>query len=245
MGQIAYRQATGEIIEAFAVDADEWAKMCAEPLGTYIMPKTDWPALLKESIRGLRFFAHYSGYKGEKPENETYAHTRLKIDVVKAARKLGYEADLEVCGESPDGLKWRADVLVTDRNGQQTAFEIQMSSQTLAEYRRRTECYTFSGVRCCWVLMYKLGSKKLHHLEHAIHCENQEFCKETGLIQVEDDRLITLRVMLDGTDTYPEKRPTLFLRQHFPIEHLQMPEAIDRVVQNKLHWARPYWRWTK
>jgi len=244
LGQIAYRQATGEIIEAFAVDADEWAKMCAEPLGTYIMPETHWPALLKVSIRGLRFFAHASGYKGEKPKNESYAHTRLKIDVVKAARELGYKADLEVCGESPDGFKWRADVMVTDHNGQQTAFEIQMSSQTLAEYRRRTERYTLSGVRCCWVLMYKLGSSRLHHLEHAIHCENQDFCKETGLVQIEDDRLVTLRVMLEGTDTYPEKRPTLFLRQHFPIEQLQMPEAIDRVVQNKLHWARPRWRWT-
>lgn len=57
------------------------------------------------------------GYTGILPKPESYSHTRLKIDVVKAVRELGYHAELEVAGSGADGGDWIADVLVTVPDG--------------------------------------------------------------------------------------------------------------------------------
>ncbi len=90
------------------------------------MPLSGWLAIPKTSVRDFRFFAHHPSYTGALPKAESYAHTRLKIDVVKAARALDYHAELEVAGWSPDGAEWITDVLVTKSDGEKNAFEMQL-----------------------------------------------------------------------------------------------------------------------
>lgn len=243
MGQIAYNHETGVIIEAFSLSEGDWEKICGEPKGTYLMPATQWPAVPKVSINGLRFFAHYNGFGGLKPEPESYAHTRLKIDIVKAARSLGYIANCEMDGEAPDGAAWRADVLVTDSKGQKTAFEVQLSGQTLRDFRRRTKRYGASNVKCCWILPHKQGSSRLNAFSRAILNENRNYLKETGLYQVSDEHLLTLWVTLENKDTYPTITPELHLDGSLPAKIMPMHEAIDGILQNKPRWERPYWRW--
>jgi hypothetical protein len=106
MGQLAYHSTIGSEIEAFSLTDDEWNAVCHDPIGTWVMPKTNWPAIPKVSIRGLRFFAHKSGYPHPLPKPKSYAHTRLQIDIVNAARSLGYKANLEVDGTTPQGEGW-------------------------------------------------------------------------------------------------------------------------------------------
>ncbi len=247
MGQIAFHSKTGEIIEAFSLNDEQWMNIRAEPIGALSMPLTDWPAVPKISNRGLRYFAHLSGFQGIKPKPESYAHTRLKIDIAKAARKLGYTANLEASSECQGGYQWRADVLVTDTLGQKTAFEVQLSSQTLEEYRHRTARYKASDVGCCWVLMQsppKHGRQKIHALDKAISHENIEKYKETGLFQCDDENLLTLRAFLENKDTYPEERRTLCLLRSTPVEHLEIEEAISRVLKNKFRWKGINWQWS-
>jgi len=152
LGQIAINDKTGERIEAFSVSVEEWKMHCLAQRGTLVTPVSSWPAVPKTSINGLRFFAHHPGYSGLLPKPESYAHTRLKIDVVKAARALGYHAEVEVCGRDPEGAEWRADVLVTSPKGKRTAFEIQLSSQHLRDFCFRTQRYRRSSVECYWII---------------------------------------------------------------------------------------------
>ncbi|OWK25535.1 hypothetical protein AJ87_08930 [Rhizobium yanglingense] len=83
MGQIAYDAATGEMMEAFSMTDEAWGIACQAPSGAILMPRTGWPAVPKVSIRGLRFFAHHPGCPDKLPAPESYAHTRLKIDIAR------------------------------------------------------------------------------------------------------------------------------------------------------------------
>ncbi|WP_172623887.1 competence protein CoiA family protein [Octadecabacter sp. SW4] len=246
MGQIAIKRRTGEVIEAFSVSSDEWNEIRREVIGTYLMPQSEWPAVPKVSIRGLRYFAHHPGFEGAKPEPESYAHTRLKIDVAKAARRLGYQADLEEAGTCPKGSQWRADVMVTDHNNAKIAFEVQLSSQTLNEYRLRTERYVASNIRCCWIFPKRKGSTKLTSLEQAIRHENKQFNDESTLIQIADEHLQALSFFMDSKDTYPEELPMLHL--HGAIgqnSNKEFDVAILNIIKKKTRWERPYWYWSE
>lgn len=85
MPLVAYRATTGEEIEAFSVEPAQWDRLRKEPLGAFLMAGTDWPAVLKRSIRGVQFFAHAPGYTGPKPEPESEHHRQAKIAVAKYA----------------------------------------------------------------------------------------------------------------------------------------------------------------
>lgn len=81
----------------------------------------------------------------ERPE-----HRELKRRCAEWAREAGWHADLEVTSPTGD---WRADVLATDPQSQRRiAFEIQLSSQTEEEARRRSTRYREAGVECVWIV---------------------------------------------------------------------------------------------
>lgn len=246
MGQIAIKRGTGEVIEAFSASDDEWNEICRESIGTYLMPQSEWPAVPKVSIRELRFFAHHPGFDGAKPQPESYAHTRLKIDVAKAARRLGYQADLEEAGTCPKGSPWRADVMVTDHNNAKIAFEVQLSSQTLKEYRLRTERYLASSIRCCWIFPKRKGSTRLTSLEKAICHENKDFYRESGLFQVADEHLQALSFYMESKNAYPEELPMLHLHGGIgKSSNKEFDVAILNIIENKTRWERPYWHWSE
>lgn len=239
MGQIAYHASAGLTAEAFSATDAEWAAICAAPRGTWLMPRSAWPAVPKTSIRGLRFFAHQPGYSGILSKPESYAHTRLKIDIVKAARALGYRAELEVAGNDPDGSEWIADALVYGAEGR-IAFEVQLSSQHLRDFRARTQRYRNSEVRCCWIVSdIPVGAR----LSKAIAYENMDYYRANGDFQADLEDLLLFGVPLERKDTYPTERPTLRFSRGRQIRHMKMEEAIEGVLKGYPRWERPSWHW--
>lgn len=151
MALVAIRAVNGQEVESFTASAEEWWQMQLEPPGTYLMPGSRWPAVLKRSIRGLQFFAHSPGFPGAKSQPESEEHRAAKLAVVKALRSAGYSAKVEQTGQSPDGKEWQADVLCTTA-GKTFAFEVQLSQQTLQEYRHRTRRYADAGIAAIWLV---------------------------------------------------------------------------------------------
>lgn len=241
MGQIAYHAATGQMAEAFSVSDEEWDAIGSAQRGTWVMPRSGWPAVAKTSIGGLRFFAHNPGYTGILPKPESYAHTRLKIDVLKAARALGHKADLEVFGSAPEGDEWIADVLVTLPDASRMAFEVQLSSQHLKDFRARTERYARSGVRCCWVISNQPVDKRL---SKALVYENRDYYNATREFQADAEDLLLLGVQLEGKDAYPDARPVLRFSRGREIRRMEMEEAIAGILAGQYRWERPSWHWT-
>ena len=92
MALVAIRAVNGQEVESFTASAEEWQEMQLEPPGTYLMPGSRWPAVLKRSIRGLQFFAHRPGFPGAKSQPESEDHRAAKLAVVKALRSAGYSA---------------------------------------------------------------------------------------------------------------------------------------------------------
>lgn len=240
VGQVAYDAKTGEMIEAFSVTDTEWTALCSAPKGAILMPRSGWPAVPKTSIRGLRFFAHQPGYSGALPKPESYAHTRLKIDIVKAARKLGYLANIEVAGSAPNGNNWIADVLVDPIDGKKTAFEVQLSSQHLHDFRDRTERYRQSSVECCWVISEKPVGVRL---AKALAYENIEYNRQHREFQVDDEGLLTFGVHFQNKDTYPDESPYLRFSRGPELRGLSIPEAIEGMSRGRPHWRKPFWSW--
>ncbi len=95
MGLIALRVADGGEVESFSLDAAAWDAMRREPAGTYRMPDTGTPAVLKRSIHGLQFFAHRPGEGVATTEPMSEAHAAAQIAIVRRLRGVGYEAGVE------------------------------------------------------------------------------------------------------------------------------------------------------
>lgn len=151
MGLIAYRTADGSEVESFAVAPSTWNAMRREPSGTYRMPGTGTPAILKRSIRGLQFFAYRAGEGIGTTEPMTEAHAAAQIGLLREFREMGLQAWVEHSGTGPAGERWQADVfcMVGDRK---VAIEVQLAPQTLEEFEFRTARYMQSGVECYWIV---------------------------------------------------------------------------------------------
>ncbi len=146
------------------LSVDEWRTLALENKRTrYLrMPCCDAQVVLKQSHRGMRFFAHKR--KGDcVAAPETEEHRTLKRMAVDAARTCGWDAETEVIGTTPSGEEWRADVLA--RKGKnKVAIEIQWSAQTIEETQRRQARYAQSGVQDVWLMRkkkYSRGEKTL------------------------------------------------------------------------------------
>lgn len=204
------------------------------------MPRSNWPAVPKTSIRGLRFFSHQPGYGGALPKPESYAHTRLKIDIVKTARSLGFQADIEVTGGTPDGEEWIADILVTKKNGKRAVYEVQLSGQHLKDFRFRTEKYRRSSVEVVWVVSEDPVASRL---AKALGHENHAYYLKHGKLQCEDKDLITFGVRLPNKDTYPEKSPLLRFGQGKEVRFLALPDAVQGSLSGAPLWRQSEWCW--
>ncbi|MFD6187454.1 hypothetical protein [Streptomyces goshikiensis] len=135
-----------------------------------VTPRTvlQWPHCrqrmhAKQSINGLRYFAHDPGGPECSYGHKTMEHRLLKLQLATAIRAAGHQADLEVRG--PDG-RWRADVLATTAGGRRIAWEAQLSSITVDDARRRTAALGADSVGVCWV--FEEGQRSWMHQVPAI-----------------------------------------------------------------------------
>lgn len=239
MGQIAYHAETGEMVEAFSASDSVWQDICHSPLGTWLMPRTNWPAIPKTSIRGLRFFAHHSGCTDKLPAPESYAHTRLKIEIALALRRTGYQADLEASGRTPSGDSWIADVLARRKDNKLFAFEIQFSSQHLADFRSRTLRYSQSSVSVCWFMPLNVARR----LGKSLCFENRAYYQEHGVFVSDCEEILPFWFDIQGKDEYPKQSPEILFGRGQNNRRLTISEAVAGVMEGRPAWQYPYWIW--
>lgn len=134
----------------------EWDALKAQspdnPLA-FKMPCCGARAVLKTSMHGLQFFAHYSNECATAPETVWHADAK---DLVYGALKLfNLNPRTEVTGgEGKD--RWRADVYF-EVGERKIAIELQRSYQNLRDFVARQQRYTRSGVECYWLVRYDVG----------------------------------------------------------------------------------------
>lgn len=139
----------------------EWDTLKAQspenPLA-FKMPCCGARAVLKTSMHGLQFFAHYSDECATAPE--TVWHADAKDLVFGALKLFGMNPRTEVTGgEGKD--RWRADVYV-EVGERKIAIELQRSYQHLRDFVARQQRYTRSGVECYWLVRHEVGMTLLN-----------------------------------------------------------------------------------
>lgn len=113
------------------------------------MPCCGAAVVLRTSPLGTRHFAHARrGPCSSAPE--TAEHLLAKRIVVDGIRRTAWSARTEQEGTTPDGERWRADVLAT-KGKAKVAVEIQWSRQDHDETLRRQDRYDEAGVRGLWL----------------------------------------------------------------------------------------------
>lgn len=237
MPLIAIRVRDGAEIESFSVREDEWKTMKKEPIGSYIMRGSEWPAILKRSIRGLHFFAHAPGFKGAKPEPESMEHLQAKAIIAKALRAAGYTAVVEKPGISKNGEAWQADVFCETASGD-IAFEIQLSQQTLEDYLTRTFRYQQSGVKCIWLVRSPGHFKALSKaLVYKLHDEGKPWQNSRAHIS---DLAATGLEFEKGNEA--AMKVIVFPPQIFP-ERIALADFAIGILDGKLKYAERGWQW--
>lgn len=147
----AVHATTGEIVEAFDVTPERWAEMKAAPLGAYLIRRSNLPAVLKQNVRGTRWFAARPGESDPNWKPTSPEHEFAQVRMVKALRAAGFNARIEEPGSTPAGERWEADVFI-DSADRKIAIEVQMSQQTMDEYERRSQKYLQSSVKVVWLV---------------------------------------------------------------------------------------------
>lgn len=122
------------------------------------MPCCGERAVAKTSRLGTQYFAHYRKSESCDFEPESKEHLLLKEIVAVAASESGWEVVTEGSGQSNDGQQWRADVLCK-RSKTSVALEVQLSKQTLEEFKVRQGRYRNSAVRAAWFV----DKNQFHH----------------------------------------------------------------------------------
>jgi competence protein CoiA len=113
------------------------------------MPCCGAAVVLRTSPLGTRHFAHARGGPCQTAP-ETAEHLLAKRIVVEGIRRTAWSAKTEQEGTTPEGERWRADVLATKGKGK-VAVEIQWSRQDHDETLRRQDRYEEAGVRGLWL----------------------------------------------------------------------------------------------
>ena len=140
----------GVSLQSFRMSREEWDALKKSTRRALLkMPCCNERAIAKTSRLGTQYFSHFRKSESCDFKPESIEHLLLKEKVAVAASESGWEVVTEGSGETNDGQHWRADVLCK-KNKAFVALEIQLSKQTLEEFKARQERYRKSAVRAAW-----------------------------------------------------------------------------------------------
>lgn len=143
----------GERVDATTHDAESWAALQASrDRKRLLMPVCNIRAVAKTRGQATRFFAHHrltdcaADHGGESPQ-----HLAMKEAIAQGISGTpGWHAVIEYPHPSRE---WIIDILAeSDDMLHRVAFEVQLSSQTPADYFRRTQRYFDSNVFPVWLV---------------------------------------------------------------------------------------------
>ncbi|WP_026556944.1 competence protein CoiA [Arthrobacter sp. 35W] len=153
----------GERVDATTHTPASWADLQAsEDRKRLVMPVCNIWAVAKTRGQATRFFAHYRltdcgvDHGGESPQ-----HLAMKEALARGIGAVpGWRAVIEYPHPSRE---WIIDVLAeSDDRRHRVAFEVQLSSQTPADYFRRTQRYFDSNVFPVWLVPRALEYSPVH-----------------------------------------------------------------------------------
>lgn len=101
----AIRATTGEIVEAFDLTTEQWRQMKAEAPGSYLIRRSNLPAILKQNVRGTLWFAARPGEGDPNWEPTSPEHEFAQVRMVKALRSAGFDARIEEPGKMREAMK--------------------------------------------------------------------------------------------------------------------------------------------
>ena len=138
----------GTPVDADLIPHAQWQELKATyKTGDLLMDCCKAPAVLKTSVRGLRFFAHLQDECTTAPE--TVWHQEGKEVILDGLAMLGIDGASEVRGGTI-GDEWQADTLF-EVDERKIAIELQRSYQSVEDYMRRQERYRRHQIECFWL----------------------------------------------------------------------------------------------
>lgn len=209
---------------------EQWDALKAQSLQdphAFKMPCCASRAVLKTSMNGVQFFAHYSDECATAPE--TVWHIEAKDLVFGALKLFGLDPRSEVSGGAGKD-RWRADVYV-EMGERKIAIELQRSYQHLRDFARRQERYARWGVECYWLVRLEVGRT----LGKAIMTKRwkEEFDRKLP----PHGHMINTWPMFYFGMLVPEQDPNVIT----PGLQLSHFELLAHIYQDDLHWNGMQW----
>lgn len=135
-------------------------------------------------------------------------HREGKASVLAALASLGFDARADVEGTTPNGTKWKAEVLFT-AGARSVVVQLQRGYQPLREFRRRQARFAECGLECCWLFRREtfatLSANLAHTRAGAALPELPVAVLEQQRVEVGDSLLSLtewLSALVDGTFRY-------------------------------------------
>ena len=138
----------GQRVESWKLSKADWTELKGSYRHSDVIMTCGQAGYPKTSPLGTQFFSHKSGSNCTVHDGgpETQQHLRAKAMIAEIARDLGWIATVE-CPSSD--RSWIADVMI-EKGGRRIAAEVQWSTQSDAEFRRRQVRYEADDVECIW-----------------------------------------------------------------------------------------------
>ncbi|MBF8644601.1 hypothetical protein IRZ76_06635 [Pseudomonas pudica] len=209
---------------------EEWEGLKARSLTdafAFKMACCNARAVLKTSINGLQFFAHYSDECATAPE--TVWHIEGKDLVFGALKFFGVKPRSEVPGGTAKD-RWKADIYF-EIGERKIAIELQRSYQHLRDYVRRQERYARYGVECYWLVRPEAARSLMKSIM------NKRWKEEF------ERKMPPFGHMINTTSAFyfgiltPDKEMSI-VSPGLALNHL---EFLAHVINNDVHWNGLQW----
>lgn len=146
-------------IYSFMLNDEQWLRLKNKHKTLNIlMPCCQTRAIPKKNKLGTQFFAHHPSSSCRFSSGESREHQLCKYLILKNLYENGWTVTPEYRGQTPNGEVWIADIYA-EKNNAKIIIEIQWSSQSIEETKRRQEKYISSGIRAVWFMRTTKNNK--------------------------------------------------------------------------------------